>query len=247
MAYSESTTLTETAPAAVRLPDDAHRRPIGARDTGWARRLSSFLVERGVSPNWISVGGMAAGVTAGVALYFTHYETDARPWLWLAAPALILLRLLANMFDGMVAVESGRASRVGDFMNDAPDRVSDVAVLVGAGYAAGGSPELGLTAACVALFVAYVRIAGKAAGAPSDFRGPVAKQHRMHTIAAASLAMAAAEFLSLDRLIEWGPGREWDVVAAALALVIAGGVVTATRRWCRVIASLRDADRAGGV
>ena len=43
----------------------------------------------------------------------------------------------------------------------------------------GGDPLLGLAAAAVAIFVAYVRAMAKAAGAPNDFCGPFAKQHRM--------------------------------------------------------------------
>ena len=47
------------------------------------------------------------------------------------------LRLTANMLDGMVALASGRASKVGELYNEVPDRVSDAAVFIGAGLAWG--------------------------------------------------------------------------------------------------------------
>src|SRR5207245_4613587 len=101
---------------------------------------------------------------------------------WLAAALLIQLRLLANMLDGMVAIECRRASPVGELFNEVPDRISDVATLIGAGYAAGGDVTLGYLAACVALFTAYVRAMGKAAGANQEFGGPMAKQQRMFIV-----------------------------------------------------------------
>ena len=60
---------------------------------------------------------------------------------------LIQLRLAANMFDGMVAIETGKASPTGAIYNEIPDRVSDAAMFLGAGYAAGGQPPLGYRAA----------------------------------------------------------------------------------------------------
>ena len=52
----------------------------------------------------------------------------------------IQLRLIANLLDGLVAVEGGKRTPTGELYNEAPDRIADTAVLVGAGYAVGGSP-----------------------------------------------------------------------------------------------------------
>jgi len=55
--------------------------------------------------------------------------------LWLVAAGGAQLRLTGNMLDGMVALASGRASKVGELYNEIPDRVSDAAVFIGAGFA----------------------------------------------------------------------------------------------------------------
>ena len=93
---------------------------------------------------------------------------------------------MANLLDGMVAIGRGVASPVGELFNEVPDRVSDTAVLVGLGVAA-GSVWLGLAAALAAMATAYVRTTARAAGAPSDFGGPMAKQHRMALVTALAL------------------------------------------------------------
>ena len=80
----------------------------------------------------------------------------ATRWLWLAAAVFIQLRLIANLLDGMVAVEGRKGGPTGDLWNEAPDRISDAAIFIGAGYAAGSASVLGFAAALVAVFVAYV-------------------------------------------------------------------------------------------
>src|ERR1043166_9375593 len=94
------------------------------------------------------------------------------------------------MLDGMVALASGRASKVGELYNEVPDRVSDAAVFIGAGYAWGGNVALGYIATILAILTAYVRAAGKIAGAPNEFCGPMAKQHRMLVITVACVYSA---------------------------------------------------------
>jgi phosphatidylglycerophosphate synthase len=140
---------------------------------------------------------------------------------WAAAAGLILLRLLANMFDGMVAIASGRTSRVGELFNEFPDRLSDAATLIGLGYAADSRPELGYLAAIAAIIVAYVRALGKTAGAPNVFAGPMAKQQRMAVVIVASLicSILPDDWLNFAKLPLW-----------SLAVCLSGSIVTVVRR-----------------
>ena len=157
--------------------------PIATRNRKWAQSATAWLASRNVSPNAISIAGMCACIAAGLALALTSVEYNRVFWLIAALGAQ--LRLTANMLDGMVAVVSGRASKVGELYNEVPDRVSDAAVFIGAGYAWGGNVALGYIATILAIFTAYVRAAGKIAGAPNEFCGPMAKQHRMLVITVA--------------------------------------------------------------
>lgn len=198
------------------------RRPIAARELKASRWAASWLVARGVSPNTISIAGMLCAVAAGEALLVT----PSSPWYWLAAAALIQLRLLANMLDGMVAIESNTASPVGELYNEIPDRVSDSAVLIGLGYAVGGSEVLGYAAALAALMTAYVRAMGKAAGAGHEFAGPMAKQHRMFLVTVLALYCAFAPPMQLPTL--------------ALEVMIVGCAATVIVRLIRISRRLRS-------
>jgi phosphatidylglycerophosphate synthase len=148
---------------------------------------------------------------------------------------LIVVRLLANMLDGMVALESKSASAVGELFNEIPDRVSDSAILIGLGFAPGGDPFVGCLAALAAMFTAYVRSAGKAAAAPYDFRGPMAKQHRMCLVIVYCLVGVAAPEVATQSPREGFPPTPLFL----LWLIVAGCAITAVRRLVGIAGSLR--------
>ena len=210
------------------------RRPIATRNRKWAQSATAWLASRNVSPNAISIAGMCACIAAGLALGVTSVEYNRIFWLVAALGAQ--LRLTANMLDGMVALASGRDSKVGELYNEVPDRVSDAAVFIGAGYAWGGNVALGYIATILSIFTAYVRAAGKIAGAPNEFCGPMAKQHRMLVITVACLYSVVVpqswQIFHLDNL-------DVGVMSLALTLIIAGCVITVLRRFKRIARALR--------
>ena len=218
------------------MPD---RRPIAARKLTVFIALARAIAKTGVSANAISVFGMFCGIGAGACFALTGFPMTAHlsTPLFLAGAAFIQFRLLCNMLDGMVAIESGKASPAGELYNEVPDRVSDLATLIGMGYAAGSSVELGYLAGALAVMVAYVRAAAKVAGAPQDFRGPMAKQQRMF------LATCAAVFAALAPAAWQAPAfmRGWTVTQAVLAVVCLGCVWTIVRRVGRAAGMLRSA------
>jgi phosphatidylglycerophosphate synthase len=218
--------------------EPSDRRPVPQRRFRWIQAQAAWLAKAGVSPNAISVCGLLAAVLAGAVWSLTPILPEAERALWLTGVVLVLLRILANTLDGMVAVEWGRASKVGLLYNDAPDRLSDCALLIGMGYAHGGDAVLGLAGACIALFVSYVRLLGRLAGAPSDFSGPMDKGGRMVVLLSAGTFMGLAPS-------DWYPfmadGHGRGPAALALLVVCVGGVYTAGRRLARAGRHLRQA------
>jgi phosphatidylglycerophosphate synthase len=210
------------------------RRPIATRNRKWAQSATGWLVARNASPNAISIAGMCACIATGLALSLTSVEYNRV--LWLVAALGAQLRLTANMLDGMVALASGRDSKVGELYNEVPDRVSDAAVFIGAGYAWGGNVVLGYVATILAIFTAYVRAAGKIAGAPNEFCGPMAKQHRMLVITVACLYSVVVP--QSWQIFRFG-NLEVGIMALALIVIIAGCLVTVFRRLHRTARALR--------
>ena len=216
-------------------PDPAGRRPLKSRDLPVFKNLAAALARSGITPNGISFASILFGCAAGIALAATaHADGWALRACWLAAAAFIQLRLIANLLDGMVAVEGGKGGPTGDLWNEAPDRISDAATLIGAGFAAGSHPWLGFGAALMAVFVAYTRALGASVGAGQIFLGPQAKPHRMAVLTIACVITAA--FPAYSSIVGKTP---LPAMWIALLIVIVGGAITAARRLTRAAAHLR--------
>lgn len=151
---------------------------------------------------------------------------------FLIAAVGIQLRLLCNLFDGMVAVEGGFASKSGEIFNELPDRFSDVFILAGAGYIQGDnllSIQLGWAAAALAIITAYVRALGASAGAGQQFLGPMAKPQRMAIMTGVCLIEAFRSWTGLADSFPKG-----TIMVAILGVILAGCFVTITRRTIRI-------------
>ncbi|MNK88913.1 CDP-alcohol phosphatidyltransferase [compost metagenome] len=166
---------------------DDNRRPISARSTGWAKRITDLLVKRDISPNQISVASIFFALAGAIALNIDNGVAGS-----ILCAVAIQLRLLCNLFDGMVAIEGGKQSDIGSLYNEFPDRIADSLLIVGLGYAL-WQPELGWFAALAAALTAYVRVFGGSIGLKQNFMGPMAKQHRM-AVMTAGLVLNAIEF-----------------------------------------------------
>ena len=224
------------------------RRPISQRSHGWAQWLSKALVKANVSPNFISFTCIIFAALSGLCFYATSLAVSIdRILLCIGAALFCQLRLLANMMDGMVAVEGGKGSADGPIWNELPDRVADIFILVGAGYAVAHTgmfdASLGWAAAAFAVMTAYAREVGKSAGAPADFSGPMAKPHRMFwmTIAAILTIFDPQLGPSVASLLDWGwinDGGKGVFIAFFLWFVLFGSVVTTFNRTRRALAFL---------
>ncbi|MGC1547503.1 MAG: CDP-alcohol phosphatidyltransferase family protein [Rhodanobacter sp.] len=208
--------------------DETSRRPIRARGSHWAQRSATMLARSAITPNQISVA--SALFAAAGAAFLIYWPT----WIGLLLCALcVQARLICNLLDGMVAMEGGKKSAVGALYNEFPDRVADSLLIVALGYAC-GQPWLGWLGALLAALTAYVRLAGGSLGQPQDFRGPMAKQHRM------AVLTAACVFGAIERI--W-LGSHWTLLIAA-GLIAIGSALTCVTRARAIAAKLHTGGAA---
>jgi len=206
------------------MSEPTDRRPIASRNTAFARRVTAFLVRRNLTPNAISMLSMLAAAVAGLALALRGDH-----WAGLILASLgCQMRLLCNLFDGLVAVEGGKGGPDGPFWNEAPDRISDLFIFAGLGWAV-GRPDLGYLLGALAVLTAYIRELGRANGAGNDFSGPFAKQQRMALVTLAAVVQAVVLLA----------GLAVPVLLWALWILLAGTALTVLRRSWRQISALR--------
>ncbi|MBZ9783408.1 CDP-alcohol phosphatidyltransferase family protein [Pseudomonas sp. REP124] len=193
---------------------DDNRRPIKARSTGWARRITDLLVKRNISPNQISVASIFFALVGAIALVISSGVAGS-----ICCAIAIQLRLLCNLFDGMVAVEGGKQSAIGSLYNEFPDRIADSLLIVGLGYAL-YQPELGWFAALAAALTAYVRVFGGSIGLKQNFMGPMAKQHRMAVMTVGLLLNAVEVYLR---------GSHYALLLTLVVIAIGAAITCFTR------------------
>ena len=211
------------------------RRPIKTRNAGWAKKIAVFLKEIGLTPNVISIMSVVFALLAGAAFFSIQFldATYLKSLSFVLAAVLIQLRLLCNLFDGMVAVEGNLKSNSGEIYNDFPDRLSDMFIIVGVGYSITYYPWgylLGWVAGYLAILTAYTRVLGHSSGAKQYFLGPMAKPHRMALITAAAL-IASVELFFTEKNLS---------ILIALMLLILGGIITVIRRLRSIVGELEN-------
>jgi phosphatidylglycerophosphate synthase len=172
------------------------------------------MIRLRVSPNAISVISiLVAGVGAALLVGVPGVSG------LLGAAVCVQLRLLCNLLDGMVAIEGQQQSLTGALYNEIPDRIADSLLIVALGYAI-HAPALGWLGALAAAVTAYIRVLGGSLGLPQDFRGPMAKQHRMAVLTLGCVLGA----------IELGfAGSQWALTAAAWIIAMGAFITCATR------------------
>jgi phosphatidylglycerophosphate synthase len=192
-----------------------NRRPLKIRSLGALKKAAEFLACKGLTPNQLSVLSILFSALSAVYLYkATAFDICA--YFYLAASLLMMFgRGFCNVIDGMMAIECSKASKSGGLFNEVPDRISDVLILVIAGYAA-LSPELGFIAGILALMCAYIRALANSLGAPADFSGPMSKAPRMLLLMASAMIAVILEDIFY--------------LKSGLALIIIGTLLTILRR-----------------
>ncbi|PPD53306.1 MAG: CDP-diacylglycerol--glycerol-3-phosphate 3-phosphatidyltransferase [Methylotenera sp.] len=196
---------------------DKNRRQLATRSAVWAKWLGATVAKTNISPNQISVLSIVPALLGAWLLACT--QVDKTPVILLLIVLCIQLRLLCNMLDGLVAIEGGKQSKVGILYNEIPDRIADSLLIVALGYAI-AMPWLGWLGALLAAKTAYIRLLGGANGLAQDFRGPLAKQHRMFVLSLGCLIAA----------VEWYVSRtQFALVVTAYVIAVGAGLTCITR------------------
>ncbi|PKF77595.1 CDP-alcohol phosphatidyltransferase family protein [Vibrio sp. vnigr-6D03] len=208
------------------------RRPLKVRQAGFSKKIAAWLAGKSITPNQISIASVVFSALSAICLstYPFAYEYAAAGSVFIPNTLLVLTalfiqcRLLCNLFDGMVAVEGGKSTPYGELFNDIPDRVADSFIFIALGFHLSAffpyAMHLGWAAALLAVFTAYVRTLATSIGSKSDFRGPMAKQHRMALVTLASIATIWEHL--------WFP--QGSILLATLIVIVLGCVITIVRR-----------------
>lgn len=205
------------------------RRPIAGMFRGTAQAAVRLAVRTRIHPDVFSYASIAAAAIAA----WLFWQSGTHPRYIAVAVAFALLRLWLNMFDGMVALAAGKASRKGEIINDLPDRISDVLIFVGVAHSGWCNAYYAYWVAIAAVIVAYVGLFGQAVGVQREFSGVMAKPWRIVLL---SIGALATMFLVLNGQRFWFAG--FSVLDWTHFAILAGCVQTIFVRLGRIFSAL---------
>lgn len=138
------------------------------------RPLVRRLAGAGVTANQVTVAACVLSVALGLGLFF------AAPgrWAFALVPLWMLLRMAFNAIDGMLAREHGQQSKLGAFLNELTDVVSDAALYAPFALVA---PFSGFWVGALIVLAGLSEFAGAlgpTVGASRRYDGPMGKSDR---------------------------------------------------------------------
>lgn len=150
------------------------------------RPLTVRLAASGVTANQVTVAAALLSVATG-ALVATFPLERAVFWL---VPVVLFVRMALNAVDGMLAREHGQASRLGMYLNEIADVVSDAALILPFALVPPFGTAGVVAFALLAVIAEFAGVLGIPAGAGRIYAGPFGKSDRALALGAVAVLVA---------------------------------------------------------
>jgi CDP-diacylglycerol---glycerol-3-phosphate 3-phosphatidyltransferase len=138
------------------------------------RPLAGRLVAMGATANQITITATLISVAAGVLIALFPGNP---PLFWLL-PVVLFIRMALNAIDGMMAREFGQVSKLGAYLNELGDIVSDVALILPFALVAPFAAPGVVAFAIAAIIAEYAGVLGVMTGGGRGYDGPFGKSDR---------------------------------------------------------------------
>ena len=133
-----------------------------------------WLHQKKVTANLITVVAIVFSFCIGVLFW----EASVVPFFFLALPIGLLIRMILNALDGMMAREFGQTSRLGEVLNELGDVISDVFIFFPLLKYHPESLYLIVVFIVLSVLNEFAGIMGKVLGGQRRYDGPMGKSDR---------------------------------------------------------------------
>ena len=192
------------------------------------RRALEGLLPRlkGVDPNAVTWCVLPVGAaTAWAAWIGAHGDRRA----WIAAIALVFVRMFLATLDGLMAQSLGRETRTGAVLNRFVPELSDTMLIGALAFAWPEWRAWGLGALAAGWLTTFAGLVGATVNLPIQSVGPVGQTDRL----------AAFQAFALVACFEPAAGWPWPPMKLFLAWCVIGGAATVALRMRRQFAGAK--------
>jgi CDP-diacylglycerol--glycerol-3-phosphate 3-phosphatidyltransferase len=138
------------------------------------RPLVGGLAAAGITANQVTVAAAVGSIAVALAIV----AWINRPAIFLLLPIWLFLRMALNAVDGMLAREFGQKSRLGAYLNEIGDVVSDTALYAPFALVAPFAPPMVVLVVILSMLSEFAGVLGPAIGASRRYDGPLGKSDR---------------------------------------------------------------------
>jgi len=175
------------------------------------RPLVDRLAAMGITANQVTIWTCAASVILGAGLAIKQTG-------WVLLPIFLLIRMVLNAIDGMLAREHGQQSKLGAVLNELTDVISDAVLTLPLAFLPGWNPVWVSGAIFFALLAEMAGILGLTIGSTRRYDGPFGKSDRALALGVLGAWLALA----------W-PVGSWVLWLAPLAWMLLCGATIVNR------------------
>ena len=138
------------------------------------RPLVGRLAGMGITANQVTIAAAAGSVAIGLVV---GIEADNGP-VFLLLPVWLAIRMALNAIDGMLAREFGQQSRLGAYLNELGDVVSDTALYAPFVFVDPFGAVATRIVIVLAILTEFTGVLGQTVGASRRYDGPLGKSDR---------------------------------------------------------------------
>ena len=135
---------------------------------------ASRLARAGVTANQVTLAAAVGAIAVGVAvaaLWPAH-------WPFLLVPLWLLIRMALNAIDGMLARNHGQKTRLGAYLNELGDVISDVALYAPFARIEAFGPHVMAIVLFLAVLTEFSGVLAPMVGSERRYDGPMGKSDR---------------------------------------------------------------------
>jgi CDP-diacylglycerol---glycerol-3-phosphate 3-phosphatidyltransferase len=161
------------------------------------RPIATWLAGIGVTANQVTLVAGVLSIFVGALLCLP----DRGPVLFFILPVWLFVRMTLNAIDGMLAREFDQKSRLGGYLNELCDIVSDASLLLPFAFVAPFTAWAVFLVIFLAALSEYAGVMGPLVGASRRYDGPLGKSDRAFVLGALGAWIGVG--LSLPSWIFW--------------------------------------------
>ncbi len=156
------------------------------------RPLTQYLFKSGVTANQVTLFACVCSILLGLSLY----ALQAASVLFVLMPIWMFFRMALNAIDGMLARDFKQKSRLGAYLNEVTDVVSDAALYLPFVWISPFSTMQIALVIWLSVLSEMVGILGQVIGKSRRYDGPMGKSDRAFVFGLLGLLVGTTSFLT---------------------------------------------------